>query len=72
MSHAASRYVKHLVKAPDGSRITPTEKAVLSQLADDHNEVLGVAWPSMKDLARRSCLSDRRCRKVIARLELSE
>jgi len=42
---------------------------VLSQLADDHNEELGIAWPSMKDLARRSCLSERGCRKVVAALE---
>lgn len=69
MSHKASHYVKHLVKAPDGSRINSTEKAILCQLADDHREESGVAFPSMKSLARRSCTSERNCRRVIAGLE---
>lgn len=69
MSHKASDYVKHLVKAPDGSRINSTEKAILCQLADDHREESGVAFPSMKSIARRSCTSERNCRRVIASLE---
>jgi DNA-binding Lrp family transcriptional regulator len=69
VSHKASHYVKHLVKAPDGSRINSTEKAILCQLADDHREESGVAFPSMKSLARRSCTSERNCRRVIAVLE---
>lgn len=70
MSHKASHYVKHLVNAPDGSRINSTEKAILCQLADDHREESGVAFPSMKSLARRSCTSERNCRRVIAALEM--
>ena len=70
MSHKASHYVKHLVKAPDGSKINSTEKAILCQLADDHREESGVAFPSMKSLARRSCTSERNCRRVIAGLEV--
>ena len=69
VSHKASHYVKHLVEAPDGSKITATEKAVLCQLADDHREESGVAFPSIRTLARRSCVSERNCRRVIARLE---
>ena len=69
MSHKASRYVKNLVRAPDGSKITATEKSVLCQLADDHREDSGFAFPSLKKLARRSCTSERNCRRVIRRLE---
>ena len=69
MSHAASHYAKHVVKAPGGERINVSEKAVLCQLADDHREELGVAWPSMKALARRCCLSERQTRRIIAGLE---
>ena len=69
MSHKASHYVKHLVKAPDGSKITATEKAILCQLADDHREDSGVAFPSIKLLALRSCVSERNCRRLIAALE---
>lgn len=69
MSHKASDYVKHLVEAPDGSRINSTEKAILCQLADDHREESGLAFPSIKSLARRSCTSERNCRRVIAALE---
>ncbi len=69
MSHVASHYAKHLVKAPGGERINVSEKAVLCQLADDHREELGVAWPSMKALARRCCLSERQTRRIIAGLE---
>jgi Helix-turn-helix domain len=68
LSYVAFRYVKKLVQAPDGSRITPTEKVVLLQLADDHNEEAGIAFPSMKNLAKRCCLSERGCRKVILSL----
>ncbi|MBW4045606.1 MAG: helix-turn-helix domain-containing protein [Acidobacteria bacterium] len=61
--------MKHLVEAPDGSRINSTEKAILCQLADDHREESGLAFPSMKSLARRSCTSERNCRRVVAALE---
>ena len=69
VSHAAVAYVKNLSTASDGSKITAIEKAVLLQLADDHNEELGVAWPSLRHLARRCCLSERHTRKVISSLE---
>ena len=69
MSHKASAYVKHLVKASDGTRITVQEKAILCQLAEDHREESGVAFPSMKYLALRSCVTVRNCRRIIARLE---
>jgi hypothetical protein len=69
VSHKASGYVKRLVKAPDGSRITPTEKAILCLLADYHREESGFAYPSMKELARLSCICERHCRHLIASLE---
>lgn len=69
MSHAATNYVKHLVRAPNGEKITASEKAVLGQLADDHREELGVAWPSLRNLAKRCCLSERQTRRIIAGLE---
>ena len=69
MSHAATNYVKHLVRAPNGEKITASEKAVLGQLADDHREELGVAWPSLRNLAKRCCLSERQTRRIITRLE---
>jgi Helix-turn-helix domain len=61
--------VKRLVKAPDGTRIKPTEKAILCQLADYHREESGFAYPSIKELARCSCVTERHCRRVIASLE---
>jgi hypothetical protein len=69
VSHAATNYVKHLVRAPNGEKITASEKAVLGQLADDHREELGVAWPSLRNLAKRCCLSERQTRRIIAGLE---
>lgn len=69
MSHVAIGYAKELTKAPDGSKITATEKAVLMMLADWHNEEVGTAWPSMKLLAKSCCISDRHCRRMIERLE---
>jgi len=69
VSHAATNYVKHLVRAPNGEKITASEKAVLGQLADDHREELGVAWPSLRNLAKRCCLSERQTRRIITRLE---
>ena len=68
MSLVAINYAKNLVRAPDSSKITATEKAVLLVLADWHNDGLGVAWPSMELLAEKSGISVRHCRRIIAGL----
>jgi len=69
MSHQASRYAKNLVTAPNGEKITASEKLVLTQLADDHRMEVGVAWPSVGSLAKRCCLSKRQVRRNLASLE---
>lgn len=69
MSREAIAYVKHLKTAPDGSKIKTAEKAVLMLLADWHNEKVGFAWPSMKELAIRCGITARYCRSVIESLE---
>ena len=68
MSLVAINYAKNLVRAPDSSKITATEKAVLLVLADWHNDGLGVAWPSMELLAEKSGISVRHCRRIITGL----
>jgi hypothetical protein len=68
MSLVAISYAKNLVRAPDGSKITATEKAVLLVLADWHNDGLGVAWPSMELLAEKSGISGRHCRRTVEHL----
>jgi Helix-turn-helix domain len=68
MSHQAMRYAKNVVVAPNGKRITPSEKLVLTQIADDHNMEIGSAWPSIANLANRCCLSPRHTRRIITSL----
>ncbi len=66
---AAIDYARKLTVAPDGSRITSTEKNVLLHLALAFNSDLGVAWPGMEMLANDSCTSERHCRRNLASLE---
>lgn len=66
---AAIDYARNLVVAPDGSRITSTEKNVLLLLALAFNSDLGIAWPSLKTLAREACICERHCRRTIGSLE---
>jgi hypothetical protein len=66
---AAIDYARRLTIAPDGSRITSTEKNVLLHLALAFNSDLGVAWPGMESLANDACTSDRHCRRNLASLE---
>jgi hypothetical protein len=66
---AAINYAKSLVAAPDGSRLTSTEKNVLMLLAHHFNSEVGVAWPGIKTLAREACVSYRHCQRTIVRLE---
>lgn len=69
MSHTACNYVKYLRRAPNGQKITVAEKAVLGILADYHRDDMGCAWPSVKKLAECSCVGERWCREILARLE---
>lgn len=69
LSHRANIYVKHLRIAPNGEKVTPSEKAVLGQVADDHREEVGAAWSSMGSIAERACMSARNCRRIMRELE---
>lgn len=66
---AAIDYARELAKAPDGSRITSTEKNLLMVLAQLFNSDLGVAWPSIKKMAKQACISERHCQRTIVNLE---
>ena len=66
---AASDYARKLVTAPDGSRITSTEKNVLLHLALAFNSDLGIAWPGIKTLSNNACISERHCRRCLESLE---
>jgi Helix-turn-helix domain len=67
--HAAIHYVRRLTVAPDGSRITSTENNIAMLLAQHFNPDVGIAWPSVKTLAKESCISERHCRRNLASLE---
>jgi hypothetical protein len=69
LSALALLRIKHLTHTPDGRKLTPSEKGVLMQIADDHNEDRGYAWPSIPKLAMRVGLSDSQCRRLIRGLE---
>jgi hypothetical protein len=66
---AAIDYARKLTIAPDGSRITSTEKNVLLHLALAFNFDLGVAWPGERALAKDACVSERHCQRTIVSLE---
>ncbi len=57
MSWIASGHVKHMTKAPNGVRLTPTEKYVLLVMADYYNDEKQAAWPSYTELAERTLLT---------------
>lgn len=66
---AAIDYARKLLVAPDGSRITSTEKNVMLHLALAFNFDLGVAWPGERALAKDACVSERHCQRTIVSLE---
>jgi hypothetical protein len=60
---------KAVVIAPNGERITRSEKLVLLNLADFANKDKGdLAWPSVPKLAELSLMSERQCRNIIRSL----
>lgn len=69
MSHRANFYVKKLIVAPNGEKMTASEKSVLAQLADDHREEVGAAWRNMRDTAKLACVSLAQCRRILRELE---
>jgi hypothetical protein len=64
MSWKATAYVKDLVKG-----ISPTEKLLLFVLADYHNTVKRICWPSMKVLAEEALMSERNASRLLEALE---
>jgi len=68
VSIAAIAKVKALVVAPNGEPLSAREKLLLLVLADYCNPETGLAWPSMRELARLSLMSERHARTMIRRL----
>ncbi len=64
MSWKASAYVKELVFAPNGERLTRSEKLLLLVLADYHDERLNEAWPSVKSWAEDAMMSEQRLKEL--------
>ena len=69
MSYLATHKIKHLTHFFDGSKLSASEKGILMQLADDHNEDRGCAWPSIPKLAVRVGLGEKQCRRLVQKLE---
>lgn len=64
LSWRATAYVKSLTE-----NITPSEKLLLFVLSDYYNDHKQVAWPSIKELASESLMSERNCRRMLTSLE---
>ena len=60
MSWKATAYVKDIVKG-----ISPAEKLLLFVLADYHNTVKRVCWPSLKVLAEEALMSERNASRLL-------
>src|SRR5437773_9055000 len=69
MSWQASAHVRAMLIAPDGKRLSRTEKLLLFVLADFHNVEKGFAFPSLRSIARDALLSKRQAQRVIRCLE---
>lgn len=69
MSFHASAWAKTVTHAPSGEPITKSEKLFLLVIADYHNSETGVAWPSVRRLARECLMSERNVRYVAKALE---
>lgn len=70
MSHVASNYVKKMKVAPTGASIPATERALLSYIADGHNEEMGnFQFASVKLLAAYCDIGERQLRRVVRSVE---
>lgn len=69
MSWKAAGYVKEMVVAPNGVKLTRTEKLVALVLADYHQMGDKHTFPSIATMAGESLMDERMCRRTIASLE---
>ena len=69
MSWKATAYVKDLQQAPNGQKITCSEKLIMFVLADCYNEDYHRAWPSVRRLAISALMTERHARRVLRTLE---
>lgn len=69
MSWKATAYVKELHQAPNGQKITCSEKLIMFVLADCFNEDYQLAWPSIPRLASASLMTERHASRVLRALE---
>jgi hypothetical protein len=65
MSWQASAYISKLIVAPNGEKLTRSEKLLALLLADRHNPDYDIAWPSVTKLAAEAMLSERRARDLL-------
>jgi hypothetical protein len=69
MSWKATAYVKDLRQAPNGQRLTRSEKLVMFVLADCYNPDYHYAWPSIQSVASAALLCERHVRRILGLLE---
>lgn len=69
MSWKASAHVKEQTHAPNGKKLTRSEKFLMLILADYYNDEQQAAWPSIPRLAKDALMSERQARRVIHSLE---
>jgi Helix-turn-helix domain len=69
MSWKATAYVKDVLRAPNGQKITCSEKLIMFVLADCYNEDYQQAWPSVQRLASAALMTERHARRVLRTLE---
>lgn len=69
MSWKATAYIKDLQQAPNGQKITCSEKLIMFVLADCYNEDYHQAWPSVQRLATASLMTERHARRILIALE---
>jgi predicted DNA binding protein len=69
VSWRASAYVKKLLKHPDGTALTRTEKCVLYTIADYHNTETRCAWCGFATIARESLITRRHLQTILKSIE---
>lgn len=68
MSWAALEYIRRMIHAPSGERLTSSEKLLALMLAYHHSEEVGEAWPSVRLLAQESVMSEQTVKRTRQRL----
>jgi hypothetical protein len=64
VSWKATAHVKELTHAPDGKRLTRSEKFLMLIIADYYNDEYGCAWPSVKRQAEDALMSERQVQRL--------